>query len=118
MHLPRCLKALMHQTFVDFEVVGINNGPTDKSVDGIEERWPDINVSWLYQNVGFAKANHLSTRMTRGEWLALLNSDTFLEPDWLEKLLQTEDHLPEFSFFAFSQKWSVSFFSFAAASSQ
>jgi GT2 family glycosyltransferase len=102
-HLPRCLEALVRQTFTDFEVLVIDNGSTDKSVDGLEQRWPDIKVTRLNQNVGFAAANNLGAHLARGHWLALLNSDAFPEPDWLEKLLRAAERHPECSFFASRQ---------------
>jgi GT2 family glycosyltransferase len=103
MHLPRCLEALRHQTFTDFEVLVIDNGSIDNSVDELEQRWPDVQVTRLNKNVGFAVANNLGARLARGKWLALLNSDAFPEPDWLENLLNAAGNNPEFSFFASRQ---------------
>ena len=81
----------------------IDNGSTDKSVDGLEQRWPDIKVTRLNQNVGFAAANNLGAHLAHGDWLALLNTDAFPDPDWLEKLLRTAEQEPGFSFFASRQ---------------
>lgn len=86
-HLPRCLEALVHQTFTDFEILVVDNGSTDGSVDGLEQRWPDIKDTRLNQNVGFAAANNLGAHLAHGDWLALLNSDAFPDQEWLEKLL-------------------------------
>lgn len=78
---------LLHQTLLNFKILVIDNGSTDKSVDGLEQCWPDIKVARLDQNVGFAAANNLGARLAHGQWLALLNSDAFPDPEWLEKLL-------------------------------
>ena len=102
-HLPRCLEALVHQTFTDFEILVVDNGSTDGSVDGLEQPWPNVEVIRLIKNIGFAAANNLGARQARGHWLALLNSDAFPEPDWLEKLLKASEKNPEFSFFASRQ---------------
>ena len=102
-YLPRCLKALVHQTFTDFEILVVDNGSTDGSVDGLEQYWPEIKVVRLNKNLDFAAANNLGARQAHGHWLALLNSDAFPEPDWLERLLQAAEHYPEFSFFASRQ---------------
>jgi GT2 family glycosyltransferase len=102
-NLPRCLEALRCQTFTNYEIQVIDNGSSDKSVDGLEQRWPDIKVTRLKNNIGFAAANNLGARVARGQWLALLNTDAFPEPDWLERLLQAADTHPEFSFFASRQ---------------
>jgi GT2 family glycosyltransferase len=57
----------------------------------------------LGENRGFAAANNLGARLARGHWLALLNTDAFPDPGWLEKLIQAAQRYPEFSFFASRQ---------------
>jgi GT2 family glycosyltransferase len=104
-HLPRCLECLTTQTFKDFEVILVDNGSTDGSLDGVEDSWPALilRVERLGENKGFAAANNLGASLARGQWLALLNSDAFPEPDWLEKLLEAAENNPDFSFFASRQ---------------
>jgi GT2 family glycosyltransferase len=101
-YLSRCLSCLSAQTVRDYEVILIDNGSTDGSLDGVENRWPglDLRIEELDENRGFAAANNFGVRLARGQWLALLNSDAFPDPDWLEKLLQAAELHPEFSFFA------------------
>ena len=104
-HMPHCLDCLAAQTLKDFEVVLVDNGSTDGSLDGLESRWPGLTLRMkrLDENRGFAAANNLGARLARGHWLALLNTDAFPDPGWLEKLLQAAGHYPEFSFFASRQ---------------
>jgi GT2 family glycosyltransferase len=108
-HLSRGMKCLAAQTIKDFEVLlmdnGSTDGSTDGSLDGVENHWPDLRlqVERLGENKGFAAANNLGARLARGQWLALLNSDAFPEPDWLEELLKAAESHPAFSFFASRQ---------------
>jgi len=104
-HLPRCLESLSSQTFRNFEVILVDNGSKDGSLDGVENRWPGLalHLEKLDENKGFAIANNLGARLARGQWLAMLNTDAFPEPDWLEKLLRAAGDYPEFSFFASRQ---------------
>jgi GT2 family glycosyltransferase len=104
-YLSRCLNALAVQTFKDFEVVLVDNGSTDGSLDEVESRWPGLTlrVERLDENRGFAAANNLGVRLARGEWLALLNSDAFPDQNWLEQLLLAAENNPEFTFFASRQ---------------
>lgn len=104
-HLPHCLSALTSQTFRDFEVILVDNGSTDGSLDDIR---PDqltfaLHIERLPRNLGFAVANNIGARLGRGKWLALLNSDAFPEPDWLAQLIKAAENNPEFSFFASRQ---------------
>lgn len=104
-YLPRCLDCLTRQTFRDFEVILIDNGSLDKVSDGLEQKYASLNlrVERLASNLGFAKANNMGARLARGTWLALLNTDAFPTPDWLETLYQTAKRSPEFSFFSSRQ---------------
>ena len=103
--LARCLDCLAAQTRKDFEVVLVDNGSTDGCLDEVESRWPGLTlrVECLELNRGFAVANNIGAHLARGKWLALLNSDAFPEPDWLEQLLQAAENNLEFTFFASRQ---------------
>ena len=98
--LPRCLEAVKAQTFHDYEVIVIDNASTDSSIEGIEERWPPIQLIRLEENTGFAAANNLGAQRAKGRWLATLNNDAFPAPDWLETLLRAANRRPEYVFFA------------------
>jgi len=61
------------------------------------------------KNIGFAAGNNLLFQKTEGyEWVALVNPDAFLEPDWLSKMLSAAIAHPEYSFFASRLVQSVS----------
>ena len=89
-YLPRCLDSLDAQIFRDFEVVIVDNGSTDGSLDGIIEKYPRLNfqIKELGQNRGFSAANNIGVQIARGPWAALLNTDAFPAPDWLSTLAQ------------------------------
>ncbi len=98
--LNRCLTAIAAQDFKDFEVIVIDNGSTDGSVDGLEVDWPDTRVIPLKENRGFAAANNLGAELAQGTWIALLNNDAFPSPGWLDALVSAAAKNPEFTFFA------------------
>lgn len=104
-HLPHCLSALSKQTMGDFELIVVDNGSTDGSLDLLKTTQWDfpIQVERLGTNFGFAAANNIAAHLTQGRWLALLNTDAYPEPDWLENLLRAAGENPGFNFFSSRQ---------------
>jgi GT2 family glycosyltransferase len=99
-YLRRALDALQEQTIAPARVIVVDNATTDGSVDGLEERYPAVEVVRSGRNVGFPAANNLAVRMTEDcEWVALLNPDAFPEPGWLAALLDAARENPRYSFF-------------------
>jgi GT2 family glycosyltransferase len=99
--LERCLRALAGQTVQPARTIVVDNGSSDGSADGLEERFPDVNVLRLGVNAGFARANNLAVDRAEGcEWVALVNPDAFPEPAWLEELVEAAAAHPEYTFFA------------------
>jgi GT2 family glycosyltransferase len=104
-YLPRCLDCLEAQTFKNFEIVLVDNGSEDGSLEELNAKHPGLvlHLERLSENRGFAAANNIGARLAHAPWLALLNTDAFPEPNWLEMLIQAAKQYPEFSFFACRQ---------------
>ncbi len=104
--LFNCLAALQNQTFAGFDVILVDNGSCDAAyLDGLQERCPRLSmtVKKLDANLGFAAGNNIGARLAQGRWLALLNTDAFPEPSWLEALLKAADDHPHYAVFASRQ---------------
>ena len=85
--LGRCLESLQRQIFLNFKAVVVDNCSHDRSVDGLEKRFPDVEVIRLEENIGFAAANNYAIKKAEGfQWVALLNPDAIAKPDWLSNL--------------------------------
>jgi len=92
--LDDCLGSLAKQTYVDFEVIFVDNGSSDGSLKRAEELCPGIHVIALQQNVGFARGNNLGIRESRGRHIVLLNNDTQVASCFLEELVRAADRDP------------------------
>jgi GT2 family glycosyltransferase len=103
--LPRCLDSLSKQTFQDFEIVLVDNGSNDATLALLRDHQPRmaLQVRELGVNRGFSVANNLGANLARSRWLALLNTDAFPEPLWLENMITTAENHPQFNFFASRQ---------------
>jgi GT2 family glycosyltransferase len=89
--LERCLRSLLAQTLHDFEIVVVDNGSKDGSVPFLEEHFPQVRVIVNQENLGFAAANNQAIRATDSEFVATLNNDTEVEPNWLEELVRAAE---------------------------
>jgi GT2 family glycosyltransferase len=86
-YLERCLASLAAQTYATFQVIVVDNASTDGSADWLAARFPQVQLLRAPRNLGFAAGNNLGIRAARGEFIAALNNDTELEPDYLECLI-------------------------------
>ena len=99
--LLRCLECIAKQESIKPEVFVLDNGDEDPIPEDYFNRFPSVQFCKSKKNIGFAAGNNLLFQKTRGyEWVALVNPDAFLEPDWLSKMLSAAAANPEYSFFA------------------
>ncbi len=83
--LPTCLDSLRVQTLRDHELIVVDNGSTDGSLELLAERYPEAKVMRFPRNMGFCIAMNAGMRAARGEFVFSLNNDTELDPRCLEE---------------------------------
>jgi GT2 family glycosyltransferase len=93
--LASCLDSLRAQTFGDFDVVVVDNGSTDESLDLVARDYPEVRLVRWETNRGVAAAFNEGVRQCRGDLLALLNNDMELDPGWLEAMAAAMDADPK-----------------------
>lgn len=69
------------------EVIVVDNGSTDDSVDWVHRSYPDFAILRNQRNLGFAPACNLAARSARGRILAFINNDMRCDPDWIAAAL-------------------------------
>jgi GT2 family glycosyltransferase len=70
-----------------FEIIVVDNGSADRSVEAVAGKYPNVTVIANKHNEGFAKANNAAMRRMTGEFAVLLNSDTVLKDHALDRML-------------------------------
>ena len=98
--LEDCLPSLEYQTITAEEIIVVDNGSNDDSVEFLKISFPSVKVVTLDKNYGFAKANNIGIRLASGSRIALLNNDTVVDSQWLEELNHALDNHPEVGFCA------------------
>jgi GT2 family glycosyltransferase len=89
--LEECLESVFAQTRPADEVIVVDNGSTDGSVELVRERFPSVRLVELARNTGFAGGANTGLRTAGTEVVALVNQDVRLEADWLERACRALD---------------------------
>lgn len=98
--LPTCLDALRRQTRRPFETILVDDGSTDRSIELVNTRYPEVRIVQHPRTLGVATAFNSGLRAATGEALVLLNNDTEAETTWLDALIRTLEERPDSSFAA------------------
>lgn len=98
--LDPCLTSLGKSTYPNFEVIVVDNGSTDGSAEKVEKKYKEVTLVKAGKNLGFAGGNNLALKSASGKYIVLLNGDTEVEPDWLDRLVKFAEKTPDAGVFA------------------
>jgi len=87
--LHSCLLSVLSSDYPDFEVIYVDNGSTDGSVEYVREKFakdPKLSVLAYPENYGFARGNNLALKHTHGDYVIFLNNDVEVEKPWMREL--------------------------------
>ena len=90
--LHACLTSLGSQTHDALDVVVVDNGSEDDSVEMVQRDFPAFLLLPQQDNLGFAEGCNRGIDASRGEWIALLNNDAVAEPAWAAELVAAAEH--------------------------
>ena len=102
--LPECLDSIIAQTFSDFEVICMNDGSTDNSLEILQKYAnKDSRFKVISQeNQGQGIARNKAIDIAQGRYLLFVDPDDFIEPNTLEKIYekfqQTDVDIIQFNF--------------------
>ena len=87
-YLRQCLESLVAQTLNDIQIICLDDGSTDSSPDILEEfRRIDPRIEVVTKpNSGYGDSMNIGLGMARGEYIGIVESDDFAEPDMFEQL--------------------------------
>ena len=108
-YIVNCLKTVVNQEYKNFELLLVNDGTKDKSVEIINDFLKDTDINWRIinkENGGLASARNAGIKEAKGEYIAFLDSDDAISPDFLLNLfnsLQGKDYDFAFCNFEFTK---------------
>ncbi|MBR2215370.1 MAG: glycosyltransferase [Selenomonadaceae bacterium] len=90
-YLAQCLSSLAAQTMQDIEFICINDGSTDSSSEIVHVfAQRDLRFRVIdKENSGYGKSMNLGLREAKGEYIGIVESDDFVEPDMFATLYET-----------------------------
>lgn len=89
-----CLESLKRITYHNYDILLVDNGSTDGSVEFFRERYPGMEIIENEKNLGFAEGNNVGIRraIEKGEdYVLLLNNDTVVDPEFLGELIKVAE---------------------------
>lgn len=89
-YLDDCMQSILRQSFVDFEVIAVNDGSTDKSLEICEKyAAQDSRVRVVSQpNQGLSAARNVGIKAARGVYVTGIDSDDWVETEYLAILYE------------------------------
>ncbi|MFH1833045.1 MAG: glycosyltransferase family 2 protein [Candidatus Levyibacteriota bacterium] len=91
--LKNCISSAFNQRpkGLNMEVIVVDNGSTDGSVQLLENEFPNIKLIKNKENFGFSKANNIGVKKAEGRYLLFLNSDTVIYEKVFETMVKFMD---------------------------
>ena len=87
-YLVKCLDSVLNQTFKDIEVICVNDGSTDASLNILEDYARKENRLKIInqENKGLSSARNTGIEKAQGKYIFFVDSDDYIKPDTLEKM--------------------------------
>ena len=85
-YLNKCLDSILNQTYKHIEIIVIENGSTDNSLEILNNYKDKIKLEVL-ECSGLSQARNRGLELSKGEYIAFVDSDDIIEPNMIEELL-------------------------------
>lgn len=96
--LEDCVKSIKEQTYRNHKTIIVDNGSEDDSVEAARKHMPEAEIIEAGANLGFAKGNNVGIKRALEDsevgYIALLNTDARIEPEWLEQIIEFTANKP------------------------
>ncbi|MEM3609755.1 MAG: glycosyltransferase family 2 protein [Candidatus Anstonellales archaeon] len=89
--IKRCLSSVLDTTYPRLEIIVIDNGSTDNSYEIIKQYESKVKLIRIPYNIGYSAGNNLGIKVSKGDYIVLLNNDTIVNPSWISELVKVAE---------------------------
>lgn len=89
-YLNQCLNSLIHQDFLNYEIVIVNDESPDHSqdiIDAYQKQYPKLISSYIKKNGGLGDARNYGINVSQGDYLMFIDSDDYLKENCLSEMM-------------------------------
>jgi GT2 family glycosyltransferase len=94
-HLDACIPSVLKQNYTNFEVIFVDNNSSDESLEYARSKFPNLIFVTNNENLGYAGGINAGLAHATGEYIAPLNIDTEVVPNWLSAMVAFLDENPQ-----------------------
>jgi len=94
-HLDACISSVLKQSYTNFEVIFVDNNSGDESLEYTRSKFPNLIFVVNDKNLGYAGGIDSGLTHATGDYIAPLNIDTEVAPNWLGAMVAFLDENPQ-----------------------
>jgi GT2 family glycosyltransferase len=94
-HLDACISSVLKQSYTNFEVIFVDNNSSDGSLEYARKKFPNLTFVINDENLGYAGGINSGLTHATSEYIAPLNIDTEVAPNWLSAMVTFLDDNPQ-----------------------
>lgn len=92
-YIEECLNSIVNQTYKNLEILLVNDGSTDKTMEKVEKYRKDSRIKIIQQkNQGLSVARNNALEIAKGKYIFYIDSDDYLELNSIEVMVEKSEN--------------------------
>ena len=81
-----CIESIKKSSYPSYEIIVVDNASEKDEAEILRKKFPDVKIIASKINHWFAEGNNVGVRSAKGKYIVILNNDTIVDQDWLQKV--------------------------------